>query len=350
MQPLPRRGSGPTSRACARSRSRRCSSTTPDSAWTPGGFVGVDVFFVISGFLITGLMVREVEQSGRLVLARFWARRARRLLPASAVVLVFSAVVSFLWLPVTNRKEFGGDIVASALYVVNWRLGLREVDYMAENVGTSPVQHYWSLAVEEQFYILWPVLIVALVAAFRCPMALGAAARARRPEAASFVYTLSFAIEQPGLAFFFSTTRIWELGVGALLAIASPTLVRVIPAAVRGALGWVGLAMVAYAVARARRPHRLARHRDAAAGAGDRGRDPRRRPRSGCRVGPATAARPRARWSGSARCRTPSTSGTGPSWWPRRRSGRRCRCDTVWSWCSRASSPPGCPSATWRTP
>jgi peptidoglycan/LPS O-acetylase OafA/YrhL len=90
-------------------------------AWTPGGYVGVDIFFVISGFLITSLMVREVERSGRLSLLGFWARRARRLLPASTLVLAFSAVVSFLWLPVTSRKDFGGDIVASAFYVVNWR-------------------------------------------------------------------------------------------------------------------------------------------------------------------------------------------------------------------------------------
>lgn len=217
-------------------------------AWTPGGYVGVDVFFVISGFLITSLMAREVERSGRLRLGAFWARRARRLLPASAVVLAFSAVGSLLWLPVTSRREFGGDIVASALYVVNWRLGLREVDYMAENVGTSPVKHYWSLAVEEQFYLLWPLLIVALVAAFRTRWRLGLMLGIGLVAAASFVYTLGFSVEQPGLAFFFSTTRIWELGLGALLAVAFPTLVRALPAGLRAALGWLGLAMVAYAV------------------------------------------------------------------------------------------------------
>jgi peptidoglycan/LPS O-acetylase OafA/YrhL len=217
-------------------------------AWTPGGYVGVDVFFVISGFLITSLMVREVDRSGRLNLAAFWARRARRLLPASALVLVFSGVVALLWLPVTSRKEFGGDIVAAACYVVNWRLGAREVDYLAENVGASPVQHYWSLAVEEQFYIVWPLLIVALVTLFRARWRLALLVGVGTLTAASFVYTLSFAVEQPGLAFFYSTTRIWELGLGALLAIGFPTLVRLLPTAVRGALGWVGLAMIGYAV------------------------------------------------------------------------------------------------------
>ncbi|WP_182526737.1 acyltransferase family protein [Nocardioides dongkuii] len=216
-------------------------------AWTPGGYVGVDVFFVISGFLITSLMVREIERSGRLGLADFWARRARRLLPASTLVLAFSAVVAYLWLPVTSRKEYGGDIVAAAGYVVNWRLGLREVDYLAEQVGQSPVQHYWSLAVEEQFYVVWPLLIAALVALFRHRWRTALLVGIGLVTVASFVFTLSYAVAQPGLAFFVSTTRVWELGVGALLAIAFPTLVR-LPAAVRGVLGWLGLAAVAASV------------------------------------------------------------------------------------------------------
>jgi len=216
--------------------------------WTPGGYVGVDVFFVISGFLITSLMVREVERRGRLSLADFWARRARRLLPASALVLAFSAVVAYAWLPVTSRRDFGGDIVAAALYVVNWRLGSREVDYLAENVGASPVQHYWSLAVEEQFYIVWPLIVALVVLLVRSHRRLALSLVVGALSVASFVYTLSFAVEQPGLAFFFSTTRIWELGVGALLAIGYPTLLRVVPPLVRGLLGWAGLAAIVVAV------------------------------------------------------------------------------------------------------
>ncbi len=215
--------------------------------WLPGGFVGVDVFFVISGFLITSLMMREIERDGRLRLASFWARRARRLLPASTLVLLFSAVVTLLWLPVTTRKAFGGDIIAAAWYVVNWRLGLREVDYLAENVGASPVQHYWSLAVEEQFYLVWPLLITVLVATFpkrrRLALLLGIAA----VSIVSFVYALDFSVARPGLAFFFSTTRVWELGVGALLAIAYPVLRR-LPRLVRLSLGWVGLALIAVGI------------------------------------------------------------------------------------------------------
>jgi peptidoglycan/LPS O-acetylase OafA/YrhL len=216
-------------------------------AWVPGGYVGVDVFFVISGFLITSLMVRELEQTGRLSLTGFWARRARRLLPASTLVLVFSALVAFAVLPVNTRREYGGDIVAAAGYVVNWRLGVREVDYLAENVGASPVQHYWSLAVEEQFYVVWPLLITALVIAFRSRWRPALLVGIAAVTLASFLFTLSYAEEQPGLAFFVSTTRVWELGVGALLALALPVLVR-LPEALRGALGWAGLAMVAFSV------------------------------------------------------------------------------------------------------
>ena len=130
--------------------------------------------------------------------------------------------MALLWLPVTTRKDFGGDIVSAAFYVVNWRLALREVDYLAENVGASPVQHYWSLAVEEQFYVIWPLLITLVIAftrnRWRPALVIGIAL----VTGASFVFALHYSVAQPGLAFFVSTTRIWELGVGALLAIGFP--------------------------------------------------------------------------------------------------------------------------------
>ena len=216
-------------------------------AWTPGGFVGVDVFFVISGFLITILMLREVHHTGRLDLVRFWARRARRLLPAAALVLVFSAAVTVLWLPVTSRKEFGGDIVAAALYLVNWRLGFREVDYLAEDIGASPVQHYWSLAVEEQFYIVWPVLIFLVIGLFRRRKALAPLLTVFVLAAGSFVWSLHYSVAQPGLSFFVSTTRIWELGAGALVAAAYPRIAR-LPRWMRESLAWGGVAAICFAV------------------------------------------------------------------------------------------------------
>src|SRR5690606_38960008 len=130
--------------------------------YVPGGFVGVDVFFVISGFLITGLLIREIEKTGRISLPTFYARRAKRLLPATGLVLVVTTILTWLTTAAVEWRSFGLDVVAAATYVVNWRLADRSVDYLAEDVGASPVQHFWSLAVEEQFYVVWPLLLVLL--------------------------------------------------------------------------------------------------------------------------------------------------------------------------------------------
>jgi peptidoglycan/LPS O-acetylase OafA/YrhL len=212
-----------------------------------GGFVGVDVFFVLSGFLITGLLAREVSRTGRVSLGNFWARRMKRLLPASATVLAFSALITYLYLPITQRKDFGGDIISAALYVVNWRLADRGVDYLAEDIGQSPVQHYWSLAVEEQFYLVWPILmlVIGLLAARRWKQ--GAFAVLGVVTIASFAYSVQQTADSPATAYFVSTTRIWELGLGALLALAA-SRVEQIPGIIRAIGGWIGIAMIVYAV------------------------------------------------------------------------------------------------------
>lgn len=212
-----------------------------------GGFVGVDVFFVLSGFLITGLLAREVSRTGRVNLSNFWARRLKRLLPASATVLVFSAFLTYLYLPITQRQAFGGDIVSAALYVVNWRLADRGVDYLAEDIGKSPVQHYWSLAVEEQFYVIWPILmlVIGIIAAKRWK--LGAFVVLGAVTLASFAYSVQQTADSPATAYFVSTTRVWELGIGALLALAATQVAR-IPSALRAVGGWLGIALILYAV------------------------------------------------------------------------------------------------------
>lgn len=215
--------------------------------WMTGGFVGVDVFFVISGFLITSLIVREVSRNGRLSLSTFWARRAKRLLPASALVLVFSTIITFLFLPVTDRKPFGGDIISAAVYLVNWRLADREVDYLAENVGMSPVQHYWSLAVEEQFYVVWPLLIALLVVLFRRRWLRAAVITMVLGSAASFGFALYASANTPATAFFVSSTRAWELGVGALLAVTIHRLSK-LPGPLLAVVGWLGLAVLVSAL------------------------------------------------------------------------------------------------------
>jgi peptidoglycan/LPS O-acetylase OafA/YrhL len=210
--------------------------------FVPGGFAGVDVFFVISGFLITGLIVRELERTGGLSLRTFWARRAKRLLPATALVLTGVTLLSMLMLPQLRWMVTAGDIASAALYVVNWRLAGQSVDYLAQNYAPSPVQHFWSLAVEEQFYLLWPVLVVGVAAAgrrfgwsLRRALLFGLAALA--------VPSLLWGVHVSGSessAYFVTTTRVWELAIGAAVAVAADRLAA-LPVALARVLTWCGV-------------------------------------------------------------------------------------------------------------
>jgi peptidoglycan/LPS O-acetylase OafA/YrhL len=186
-----------------------------------GGYVGVDVFFVISGFLITSHLRREVERTGTLSLRSFYARRARRLLPAALLVLLATALASGLLLPVSRWAATAGDVLASTFYVQNWALAGRAVDYSASQDAASVVQHYWSLSVEEQFYAVWPLLVLVLVW-------LAGRTRSRRSlllpgitvvTAASLAWSVYWTATEPAAAYFQTPTRVWELGVGAILAL-----------------------------------------------------------------------------------------------------------------------------------
>jgi len=218
-----------------------------------GGFIGVDVFLVVSGFVITQQLVREVEATGRVSLLGFYGRRAKRLLPASGLVLVVTAVAAWLLTSRVQWQTIGGDIVGASLYVVNWVFAARSVDYLAEDVEPSPVLHFWSLAVEEQFYLLWPVLLLCLVALLRRRharsgasgepvvsrrhLAIGLLAVVVLPSLACSVVLTEL---RPAEAFFITPTRLWELGVGALVALGAPRLLRW--RQLTGALvAWVGL-------------------------------------------------------------------------------------------------------------
>ncbi len=194
-----------------------------------GGFAGVDVFFVISGFLITSGLLSEAERSGTVSLLRFYARRARRLLPAATVVLVLTAIAGWQVMPRADWLALSTDVTAAALYVVNWALAFRAVDYLAEDAAVSPVQHYWSLSVEEQFYVVIPIMMIVLAwLARRMGWGVRAAITAAIAliVAVSLAYSIWHTATSPQTAYFFSTTRAWELGIGSLVACAVPLLRR----------------------------------------------------------------------------------------------------------------------------
>lgn len=222
-----------------------------------GGYVGVDVFFVISGFLITGLLWREASTAGTVRLRRFYGARARRLLPASATVGVVTAIASFLLLPPLQASSALGDGIASALYVGNYWFILHGVDYLAPVMPPSPFEHYWSLGVEEQFYLVWPAMII-VTAWFirRIRRRRHQAAQSQRPylvvlalvAVTSFMLSLAVTYVLPAVAFFSLPTRAWELAIGGLIALTVGHWRRLsaLPAAI---IGWGGLVLILLACA-----------------------------------------------------------------------------------------------------
>ena len=215
-------------------------------ARVPGGFVGVDVFLVISGFLIIGSLAREATGTGSISLRDFYARRIRRLLPASAFVLAATMAATVLLLPLSRWRATAEGVVASALEVQNWFLALG-TGYAGATAAVSPLQHYWSLAVEEQFYLVIPWL---LLAACWVAVRLGRS-RSRTIAVAvggvavlSFVHSVLFSASSHDVAYFATTTRMWELAVGGLLALAAPRLR--LPRALAQAAVVVGLAAIGW--------------------------------------------------------------------------------------------------------
>ena len=183
-----------------------------------GGYVGVDVFFVLSGFLITSLLTREIASTGRVDVARFLARRVRRLLPAALFVLLVTAAVWRLTSTPMDLVETRGGFIAAALYGSNWWFVAEAQDYFAQDHGASPVLHYWSLSVEEQFYLIWPALLMGIAACQRRfgwrPIALVAAL-----GAASLAASHSASVSEPMVSYFGTHTRAWQPLAGAALAL-----------------------------------------------------------------------------------------------------------------------------------
>ena len=182
-----------------------------------GGFAGVDVFFVISGFLISGSLFSELADHGRIRLASFWARRIRRLLPAALFVIAVTAITALFVVPAFTRQGFFAEAIASTFYFENWQLAASAANYFAGE--PSPFQHYWSLAVEEQFYLAWPLLLLVLAAAFRRRWSRLLPGVLIAVTLISFSYSLFVSFDQPNLAYFTTAGRVWEFGIGALIAL-----------------------------------------------------------------------------------------------------------------------------------
>ena len=212
-----------------------------------GGYIGVDVFYVISGFLITGLLFDEVERTGSIDFAAFYARRARRLLPMAMLVLVAVAVAMEFFTPPVFRPQVRFDAISAALYYSNWQFALESVNYLTLGGAQNPVLHYWSLSVEEQFYLFWPLLLLVAVRLGR--RRAGAGRRIRWGAVIAIVggcslaYSLVATPAQPAIAYFATTTRVWEFAVGAGIALLAPRLVR-LPRIAALAAGAAGLAAV----------------------------------------------------------------------------------------------------------
>lgn len=221
-----------------------------------GGFVGVDVFFVISGFLITGLLAREVGSSGRISLTGFWARRLRRIVPPAAIVLGAVSVAGLFLLPELATLRLVRQVASALFYVANWQFIAEGKDYLAGGTADSPVLHYWSLAVEEQFYLLWPVLV--MVGAW---WSRWRAADLRRVlitslsviTAGSLVCSIVMTTADPAWAYMATLSRAWQFGFGGLLALVLPEAsgLSVLPRSARWSLmvaGVVGMALVLWSV------------------------------------------------------------------------------------------------------
>jgi peptidoglycan/LPS O-acetylase OafA/YrhL len=227
-----------------------------------GGYVGVDVFFVISGFLITGWLLRDSRDSGHPSFGRFYSARARRILPASALTLVATCVVCCFLPSHLEAVSAFHDAIWAAFFAANLHFAQVGTGYFAGSAPPSPVQHFWSLAVEEQFYVVWPALMTVVLCVFRrrAPTeqptlrwrsrqegGLDRAAMRRLTitltvvAAASLTWSILTTSSDPTAAYFSTLARVWELGVGALIAVHASQLAR-LPARLRTVMGWLGLA------------------------------------------------------------------------------------------------------------
>ncbi len=203
------------------------------AGWPRGSFVGVDVFFVISGYLITGILVREFERRQTISFLGFYARRIKRILPAGLFVIGATLCATRVLAGIDRYHFAAKDAIAAVLFTANWHFAATGVNYFDQSLPPSPLQHYWSLSVEEQFYFVWPWLMLGL-------LLIGLRLRLWRHEhtrlvagvavsvisAASLAWAFAETSHNPTGAYFSTFVRAWELGVGALVAIAAQPIAR----------------------------------------------------------------------------------------------------------------------------
>ncbi|RZT18911.1 peptidoglycan/LPS O-acetylase OafA/YrhL [Mycobacterium sp. BK558] len=213
------------------------------TGWPRGGFVGIDVFFVISGFFVTDLLLRSAEPAGTVSLSRFWLDRARRILPSAIAVLILTYLASLVLLP-DRAHSIGIDALFSFVFLANWHFAAQGAE-----LG-SPLQHYWPLSIEEQFYLVWPLLILAVTAlvvrrAWSRDRWVGlVAATSGLLTAAALAWSTYQTAVSAHNAFYNTFARAWELGAGALLATAVAVLTTT-PVWLRPLLSWAGVALIA---------------------------------------------------------------------------------------------------------
>ena len=225
-------------------------------AQIPGGYVGVDVFYVLSGFFITGLLYKEILTHGTISFANFYSRRFRRLIPVATLILFITGLLGWFILSPLLLPGLGWDTLAATWQLSNVRFTAQATDYLSAETSPSPLLHFWSLAVEEQFYLFWPLLLLLVTRRSKKNSDNDLPSKGwvfgRIATAFIILIGLSFALSvwltplNEPFAFYMLPTRAWELGIGGLLAIAIVGISK-IPTFIRALLGWAGIAGIIYA-------------------------------------------------------------------------------------------------------
>jgi len=208
-----------------------------------GGFVGVDVFFVISGFLITKLLIDEATCDGNIRLSNFWARRIRRIIPMSLLIVVVTVIAGLFMLEPGRARELSTVALGAIGFCANFVLYFTTGNYLSGVTPPSPLQHYWSLAIEEQFYLIWPLIIFAVVKLGRTRWKMWLAGVVAVLGGGSLLYSILITPSRPELGYYMPHSRFWEILAGAGLALLGAHLLR-IPERFRAVIGWLGLSFI----------------------------------------------------------------------------------------------------------